>query len=601
MESRAQLPVGLPSANPTASYWQITPSPLANLIEPEPEQRSQNAATGTGEIQPYEYAIVGSGISGTLCAYNILQRQPSSRIVMLDARSACSGATGRNGGHTKAASYRMYLQHKRQFGKDEALRIARFEYENIVATHRLAEELGIKDECESCLCQTVDLIYDQQTFEEGRAAIAELVADADPHEREGGMADYKIHSAEEAAEKFYAAARNSNPAVEGEEHLAGAFSYLAGRIHAYRFTTAILKHCVVNHGLQLCTNTPVLRIEDPSPDAQDPYYILHTPRFPVHARTLILATNGYTPHLLPSFQSSIVPLRGQITAQRPPKETRLPPLLPTTYSFIYRHGYEYMIPRPVSSSPPDRGPGCLYLPSTTTSPVHESQHLLIGGGIGRLPAHGASEYGTTDDTTLNPQISDYLLHSLPGYFGPETWGPEPDANTALTAAAKQSEQDRDTLRAILERDPDFILRGCYHPSMATLMHQPPSAPALAMKAQAPRIVAEWTGIMGATPDGMPFVGPVPGRPNMFITAGFNGHGMVLCLKSAEALVRIMFARAKGWGTDERPRDRDVDSWKGREGCLPWFPRAFLVSEGRLREAFEGRRDLVGEGEEVVEE
>jgi glycine/D-amino acid oxidase-like deaminating enzyme len=34
----------------------------------------------------------------------------------------------------------------------------------------------------------------------------------------------------------------------------------------------------------------------------------------------------------------------------------------------------------------------------------------------------------------------------------------------------------------------------------------------------------WTGIMGLTPDEMPYVGEVPGQPGQYIAAGFCGHG-----------------------------------------------------------------------------
>jgi glycine/D-amino acid oxidase-like deaminating enzyme len=148
MEARARVLVGPPVHNPLPSYWQHPKSPLAATIEP----------STSNPTEPYDYAIIGSGISGTMIAYNLLTRYPNSRIVMLDAREMCSGSTGRNGGHTKAASYRTYLQHKAELGKEEAMKIVRLEWANIVETHGLARELGL--DCEGEVCNTVDLIYD---------------------------------------------------------------------------------------------------------------------------------------------------------------------------------------------------------------------------------------------------------------------------------------------------------------------------------------------------------------------------------------------------------------------------------------------------------
>ncbi|KAH7088749.1 FAD dependent oxidoreductase-like protein [Paraphoma chrysanthemicola] len=493
MEARASIPVGPPISNPLSSYWQTPKSPLANVIGP-----ACNVTT-----TPYSHAIIGSGISGTMIAYNILKAQPDARIIMIEAREICSGATGRNGGHTKAASYRSYLTHVEEFGKEEALKIARLEYANIVETHRLAEELGIA--CENKICTTVDVIYDDETFENGKKAIEALRADARDEEKEPGeMAWYQLYEGRGICEADFhipIGRTNGNPAVAEEEYPVGMIDYIAGRIHAYRFTTGVLKECV-KMGLVLSTNTTVNAIVPNSSHADDNTapWTLQTSHNTIQAHAVILATNGYTPYLLPSVQSAIVPMRGQITAQRPGPKSTLPSPLPNTYSFIYRDGYEYMIPHPLSDG---------------------GQHIIIGGGLGRLPKSGATEYGTVDDGSLNPTISTYLNNTLTGYFGDETWGESPS------------------------------------PSLST----------------PPRVVQEWTGIMGATTDGLPFVGAVPDMPGVWMSAGFNGHGMVLCLKSAEALASMLLGRGKP----------------------VWFPDSFVVSRERVesakRSGFGGRRDM----------
>lgn len=486
MERRSRIPVGPPVHDPLPSYWQDPKSPLAKTIEPETSDPSGQ----------YDYAIIGSGISGTMIAYNLLKSHPKARIVMVEAREMCSGATGRNGGHTKAASYRSYTQHANELGTGEALKIARLEYANIVETHEMAKEMGIK--CESEMCNTVDVIYDKSTFELGKVAIQKLRADTREEEKEDGkMAWYKVcEDSEEVRLKFRVAETNENPALHQKEGVAGMFEYVAGRIHAYRFTTGILKHCV-QQGLILCANTPVHAIlpSTSTTAKDDSAWDIFTQYTTLKAKHVILATNGYTPYLVHSLQGAIVPMRGQITAQRPGPRNNLTTPLPTTYSFIYRDGYEYMIPRPLDDG---------------------TQHVIIGGGLGRLPAAGATEYGTVDDSSLNPQISTYLHGSLAGYFGAENWGEGGDDDASH------------------------------------------------------RVVQEWTGIMGATADGRPFVGEIPGRKGMWISAGFNGHGMVLCFKAAEGLVEMI-------------------NGKGKPG---WFPESFLITEERVEKArFVGRKDM----------
>jgi glycine/D-amino acid oxidase-like deaminating enzyme len=363
MEERGRIPVGPPVNNPLPSYWHNPKSPLARVVEGE--------ADALDPAQPYDYVIIGSGISGTMIAFNLLKAEPKARIVMLEAREMCSGATGRNGGHTKAASYRSYMQHAEELGKEEALKIARLEYANIVETHRMAKEMDIQ--CESHLCDTVDVIYDEATFELGKLAIHALRADATEEEKGAGMmACYEIYEDVSKMEREFSVARtNENATLTEKEEVAGAFKYLAGRIHAYRFATGVLQECV-KKSLRLCANRPVHAIRPSSSPTDDEKSLwdVCTQYSTITTCNVIIATNGYTPYLLKELQGVIVPMRGQITAQQPGSGTRLPCPLPTTYSFIYREGYEYMIPR--------------LLPDG-------NQHLIIGGGLGRLPNAGASE------------------------------------------------------------------------------------------------------------------------------------------------------------------------------------------------------------------
>lgn len=77
-----------------------------------------------------------------------------------------------------------------------------------------------------------------------------------------------------------------------------------------------------------------------------------------------------------------------------------------------------------------------------------------------------------------------------------------------------------------------------------------------------------TSMKGYSPDGFPFVGQVPNEKGLFISASFQGQGMVLCFLCAKALVKIM--------CDE---DKDLDNW---------FPDAFKITEERMQKKFQGR-------------
>lgn len=101
MDQRARLPVLLPRTGPTTSYWQDPPDRIADA-------RTTEALPKSADV-----VIVGSGMTGAAVAWNLLKHvpvtaadgaptpapasHPRPNIVMLEARGACSGATGRNG------------------------------------------------------------------------------------------------------------------------------------------------------------------------------------------------------------------------------------------------------------------------------------------------------------------------------------------------------------------------------------------------------------------------------------------------------------------------------------------------------------------------
>lgn len=50
------------------------------------------------------------------------------------------------------------------------------------------------------------------------------------------------------------------------------------------------------------------------------------------------------------------------------------------------------------------------------------------------------------------------------------------------------------------------------------------------------VTHQWAGIMGFTESGLPLVGPVEGMKNVYVCAGYNGHGMGFAFMSAKQLV-----------------------------------------------------------------
>jgi len=79
---RIEASPGIPVLNPTLPFWIDVPSPIACHQD---------------ELPPYaDVIIIGSGITGTSVARTLLHESKGAlKVVMLEAREACSGATGR--------------------------------------------------------------------------------------------------------------------------------------------------------------------------------------------------------------------------------------------------------------------------------------------------------------------------------------------------------------------------------------------------------------------------------------------------------------------------------------------------------------------------
>ncbi|KAI8817133.1 FAD dependent oxidoreductase [Fimicolochytrium jonesii] len=60
-----------------------------------------------------------------------------------------------------------------------------------------------------------------------------------------------------------------------------------------------------------------------------------------------------------------------------------------------------------------------------------------------------------------------------------------------------------------------------------------------LKKQGVEVEMEWAGIMGFSGDRLPFVGPVPRNPGMFVSAGFSGHGMPRAFLSGKAVAEMV--------------------------------------------------------------
>ncbi|KAI1872387.1 uncharacterized protein JN550_004106 [Neoarthrinium moseri] len=287
-----------PVANATVPFWRT------ELHEID-EHRSTPELPAEQDI-----VIIGAGFAGTTCAYYLTQDEftvPS--ITVLEAREACSGATGRNGGHCRPDLHVGFENRKNVKGLDAANEVACFEVANLQAVKQLIRQERIECELEEVTSSNVYL--DEKQALGAKDNLEEMLDLGCPTAM---MVNYY---GPDEAEK-----------VSGVKGAKAATTFPAATLWPYKFITQLLS-IVVDRGVNLQTNTPVTMVSSTADD--EGFWTVTTPRGNIRAKKVVFATNGYTSGVLPEYKA-IHPVRGtcsRIIAGNPPAErSRIGSLVP---------------------------------------------------------------------------------------------------------------------------------------------------------------------------------------------------------------------------------------------------------------------------------
>ena len=331
--------------------------------------------------------VVGGGITGVSLLHHLAQRGIEGMLV--ERHHLATGASGRNAGFLLAGVAESYADAVRIYGRDRAREIWQTTIENHTAE--------------------IEAINGQEVGHRRRGSL--ILASGE--EETARLAESAQLLNEDGFEASWDGRALTNPR-DGEvtpSLLVGAFARLA-------------PPGAIREGVE------VTSIQAGNGDV-----LVQALGSECRAGCVILATNAYTPQILP--QVAIQPTRAQMLASAPVRSSVCD--LPT-YS---HHGYRYW--RQLGSG-----------------------EVLIGGWR---------------DTSMETEI---------GYEDEPTPG----------------------IQAHLE---------------SKLEQLSPSA----------RVTHRWAGIMGFTESGLPLVGPVEGMKNVYLCAGYNGHGMGFAFMSAKQLVATL--------------------------------------------------------------
>lgn len=261
---------------------------------------------GRGNRGAPEVVVVGGGVVGCAIAYRVAHS--GRRVLLLEGRGLAAGASGRNGGMTGAGS-------SMHAGSAAGRAVTALTRENLRLLRRVPDEL--EADIELRLPGTLDVI----TTAEQHAHLATAVAE----QRAAGL-DVRLLDREEARDLMPAL----SPAILGA-------AYAAERGHLWPFA---LVHAFAaaarRHGAEIRTGVAVERLLSDG----DRVVGVVADGAVIAAEEVVLATNAYTPALLPELAAgAVVPARGQILVTQ-----SLPALLPIPFGSNFDKEYGRQTP-----------------------------------------------------------------------------------------------------------------------------------------------------------------------------------------------------------------------------------------------------------------
>ncbi len=254
--------------------------------------------------QRYDVIVIGGGVTGCSIAYRLAQRR--KRVLLIEQRDICSGASGRNGGMTGEGS---------SLFTESGDAVYALTSTNLRMMAEIGDEIGVDFQ----LRRPGSL--DVATTDAQWAHLQEAVV----AQQRAGL-DVVLLDAHEA--------RKLQPALTPD--LFGA-KFARGHGHLWPFA---LVHCLAAAasalGAEIRTGTTVLHLERTGGAVTG----VQTTAGSFFADHVVLATNAYTPLLLPELPAgAIVPARGQILVTQP-----MAPMLDHSFGTNFDKEYGRQVP-----------------------------------------------------------------------------------------------------------------------------------------------------------------------------------------------------------------------------------------------------------------
>lgn len=358
----------LPRDAPSLSYWHRTTRAFKYL--------TANADATVPTTSPF--VIIGSGISGALTAFSLIEAGVKGEdIVILEAREAVSGASGRNAGHVRPDAFRGFQAYAALHGSEQAIKIIENEklvferVDEFVKKHHVQCDFHPTTTFDVCLTPEF-AAYEAESFQAFQKA-------------GGDVSHVKFYQGEEAQK------RTRIPDA------VAAYEWPAGSSHPAKLAQWLLNSSIAQ-GAKLWTYCPATQVTKGSRD----HWEVQTPRGTIQAERVIHCTNASAAALLPQLSSFITPNKAQAHSVVPNQAFSGDKMLESTMSLRYSmHHFYSLIQR--------QGDGTFILGVSRANP--------------EMSIETKSQIVSFDDSSANPEIVEDAIRRFNIIF--------PDSNTKM--------------------------------------------------------------------------------------------------------------------------------------------------------------------------
>jgi glycine/D-amino acid oxidase-like deaminating enzyme len=245
-----------------------------------------------------------------------LETWPEKRIVVIEAREFCSGATGRNAGHCKPDRFRHFAKFEAQFGAEQALKIQQSEQASWEGLVKYVQENGVG--CDLWIGETLDVPLDDE--------VAKLAEETLNNFKNAGGVVGNLRVINDPVEAANVSRIKSAKAC---------YAWPASTLQPWKLTAHIMRNNL-NQGVNLQTYTTVRLVTESKSGSRK--WIVHTDRGEVACDTVVYASNAYTAAIEPSFKGIITPKPHMCNKFVPPRTFSGSKALKNSYGVLLSNG-----------------------------------------------------------------------------------------------------------------------------------------------------------------------------------------------------------------------------------------------------------------------